>query len=99
MANPRGNPATLKPGQRRKKGSKNKFTNLKDAFLKAFEEVGGKDALIKFYENPKNRAAFFQMISKMLPSKQEVDLKGKDVKATESREEMDKWLRECKIKK
>lgn len=83
----------------RKKGSKGKFTNLKEAFLKAFEKVGGEDALIDFYSNPKNRAAFFAMIARMLPTKSEVDLKGKEIKSTEKREEMDKWLKDCKTKK
>jgi hypothetical protein len=37
-----GNPAG------RKKGSKNKFTTLKDAFINAFSRIGGEDALVKY---------------------------------------------------
>ena len=37
-----GNPAG------RKKGSKNKFTTLKDAFINAFKRIGGEDALVEY---------------------------------------------------
>ena len=54
-ANPNGRP----------KGSKNKFTQLKDAFLEAFEEVGGKDFVVRSAkEDPK---AFLTLMAKMLP--------------------------------
>jgi hypothetical protein len=37
-----GNPAG------RKKGVKNKFTTLKDAFINAFQRIGGEDALVEY---------------------------------------------------
>ena len=32
----------------RAKGTKNKFTTLKDAFINAFQRIGGEDALVKY---------------------------------------------------
>jgi len=32
----------------RAKGTKNKFTTLKDAFINAFQRIGGEDALVEF---------------------------------------------------
>jgi len=60
----------------RPKGSKNKFTNLKQAFLDTYEEIekeSKKDNSIKsLYEwatkNDRNQGVFYQLISKMLPS-------------------------------
>ena len=65
----------------RPKGTPNKFTNLKQAFLDVFERIekeSEKNSEIKsFYQwvlkNDKNRALFYQMISKMLPSNVTVD--------------------------
>jgi len=65
------------PGPGRSKGSKNKFTNLKQAFLDVFEEIekeGKKDgvAVKTFFKwatkNDRNQGQFYQMLSKMLPS-------------------------------
>ena len=61
----------------RKKGSKNKFTTLKEEFLKTFHDEDGIDGaegmkkLIK--DSVKNKFIFLQMISKMLPSNVTVD--------------------------
>ena len=60
----------------RAKGSTNKFTNLKQAFLDVFEKIeeeSKKNSEIKsFYQwvlkNDRNRGMFYQLISKMLPS-------------------------------
>jgi hypothetical protein len=65
MANPKGHPATLRPGQGRPKGSKNKFTLLKNAFLEAFEEIGGKDALVKWAEQ--NKSKFYEFLVRLFP--------------------------------
>jgi len=52
----------------RKKGSKDKFTDLKKSFLEAFEKTGGIDGLVKWIEESKrNRAIFYQMITKLFP--------------------------------
>ena len=62
----------------RPKGSKNKFTNLKAAFLEAFEELGGAEGLWEWAEkNQANKRAFYQMITKMLPASLvgEIDIK------------------------
>lgn len=61
----------------RKKGSTNKFTDLKKAYLDVFEEIEiegqRKDTKIKTLfawatKNDKNQGMFYQMIAKMLPS-------------------------------
>jgi len=58
-ANPRG----------RRKGSVNKFTTLKAAFLSVFERTGGEDGLLEWVNaSNHNKAAFYQWITKMLPA-------------------------------
>lgn len=52
----------------RPKGSKDKYTNLKKAFLEAFEKTGGTDGLVQWIkENKRNRAIFYQMLTKLFP--------------------------------
>ena len=69
----RGNPG--KP-----KGAKNKFTDLKDEFLKAFygeDGIGGADGIKELLRNsPRNKIVFLQMIAKMLPSNVDADISG-----------------------
>lgn len=66
-ANPRG----------RRKGSVNKFTTLKAAFLSVFERTGGEDGLLEWVEaSNHNRAAFYQWITKMLPA--DLNVSGRD---------------------
>ena len=60
-------------GLGRPRGSKNKFTSLKDAFLNAFEEIGGQKELASWAKQQKNRAVFYQIIAKMLPNKTELE--------------------------
>jgi len=58
-ANPKGRP----------KGSVNKFTTLKAAFLSVFARMGGEDELLKWaQESNRNKATFYQWITKMLPA-------------------------------
>ena len=53
----------------RPKGSKNKFTDLKNTFLEAFEKTGGVPALVKWVkQSSRNRGLFYQILAKMLPS-------------------------------
>lgn len=62
-----GNPAG------RRKGAKDKFTNLKESFLKAYQAkdgFGGDEALIKFAKE--NRSDFLNMIKGMLPKNVEM---------------------------
>ena len=59
VTNPRG----------RRKGSINKFTTLKAAFLSVFERTGGEDGLLEWVNaSNHNKAAFYQWITKMLPA-------------------------------
>ena len=78
------------PGPGRPKGSTNKFTDLKQAYLDVFEKIekeGRKeDGGIKtFFEwatkNDKNQGAFYQMIARMLPSNVDADVSG-DISVT-----------------
>jgi hypothetical protein len=67
VTNPRG----------RRKGSVNKFTTLKAAFLNVFERMGGEDALLAWAKSSNhNTAAFYQWITKMLPA--DVNLSGEN---------------------
>ena len=53
----------------RPRGSKNKFTNLKNDFLKAYEDIGGVEGLIVWIkESKRNKAMFYQWLTKMLPT-------------------------------
>lgn len=57
---------------KRKKGSKNKFTSLKDSFLKAFEEIENSEENLLQWAT-KNKRDFYGMVSKMLPAKIDTD--------------------------
>ena len=60
----------------RKKGTPNKFTTLKQAFLNAFnsKEMGGEKGMTDvFSANSFTKREFYKLISKMLPSNVTVD--------------------------
>lgn len=60
----------------RKKGTPNKFTTLKQAFINAFNssEMGGEKGMTKvFAANSFTKREFYKLISKMLPSNVTVD--------------------------
>jgi len=66
--------AGRKPGPGRPKGLKNKFTTLKDSFLKAYQSkdgFGGDKALMDFAKS--NPEKFLDFIAKLLPK--EIDAK------------------------
>jgi hypothetical protein len=53
----------------RPRGSKNKFTQLKEAFLNAFEQTGGVDGLVSWVKaSPHNRGQFYVLITKLFPT-------------------------------
>jgi len=61
----------------RKEGSKNKFTNLKDVFLEVFENIGGAEELERWVgESKRNKAMFYQWLTRMLPTSVSGDVKG-----------------------
>jgi len=73
----RGNPNLPKPGPGRPKGLPNKFTNLKQAFLNVFEKLGGEEELYDWAKKTeKNKAMFYQWITKMLPANLDVEHSG-----------------------
>ena len=70
----KGKPRAKNAG--RKKGTPNKFTTLKDAFINAFNstEMGGEKGMTKvFSANSFTKREFYKLISKMLPSNVTVD--------------------------
>ena len=67
--NPDGTFAEGSSESGRPKGSKNKYTNLKNVFLEVFENIGGADGLENWVKESKlNKRLFYQWITKMLPS-------------------------------
>ena len=68
------NPKSLKNlTNGRRKGAKNKFTTLKDAFLGAFEKMGGMEELYQWGMQKRNRKDFYHMLAKMLPKTDAAD--------------------------
>ena len=53
-------------------GSKNKFTNLKSAFIEAFEELGGVDNLIEWARC--NQTEFYRMLARLMPREIHADV-------------------------
>jgi len=80
----------------RPKGSKNRFTNLKEVFLEAFEELGGTPELVNWAKQEKNRRDFYRMIAAMLPKNVNFDKKpeGK-IYREPTDEEVDALIRYC----
>jgi hypothetical protein len=76
----RGNPDNpafrAQMGKGRPKGCKNKFTDVKTAFLKAFGALGHEDYVKEFAGDRKNAEAFLKIIARMLPQDVKVEPKG-----------------------
>ncbi|MBT3197992.1 MAG: hypothetical protein HN344_09720, partial [Gammaproteobacteria bacterium] len=71
-------------GKGRPKGSKNKFTNIKDAFVNVFQDVGGEKYLKKFaLEHPKE---FVKLMGGMLPKDIQQEIKHNVVRISWGRE-------------
>ena len=52
----------------RPKGTPNKFTSLKAAFVNAFERTGGEDELVEWIEkSSRNRELFYAWMTKLFP--------------------------------
>lgn len=69
--------AVLPQGTGRPIGVKNKLTNLRDAVLEAFDQVGGAQYLAKLAEgNSSDRAAFVGLVSKVLPTQINANVEG-----------------------
>ena len=53
----------------KRKGTKSRFTTLKAAFLSVFERLGGEDDLFAWVDgSARNKAMFYQWITRMLPA-------------------------------
>lgn len=58
----------------RPKGAKNRYTEIKESFLKAFDKLGGTRGLITWVnEDPRNKRAFYEMVVSLLPKKTEME--------------------------
>ena len=67
MNAPRGK-AFPKGNKGRPEGSKNKVTqSMRQAWMDAFEGIGGVEALIEWGSKEKNRTAFYSLASKLIP--------------------------------
>lgn len=56
-----------KPGPGRPKGSKNKITlSMKEAFIAAYESIGGEDALAEWAKQ--NQTEFYKICARMIPA-------------------------------
>ena len=75
MATSTGNCGIQGAGPGRPKGSLNKFTTLKNAFLEAFERTGGTDTLTEWGKQPKNRRDFYRLLAKLLPKEVDANVK------------------------
>ena len=71
------NGAVLPQGTGRPPGVKNKLTNLRDAVLEAFDEVGGPAYLARLAQGTSSdRAAFVGLVSKVLPTQINANVEG-----------------------
>lgn len=65
-----------KLGRGRPRGSKNRFSTLKASFIEAYEKLGGTRGLLKWIkENPKNKAAFYHDLVRLIPTRSLEDIK------------------------
>lgn len=70
-----GQPVPASPG--RTPGVKNRLTNLRDAVLEAFDQVGGPAYLAQLAQgNSSDRAAFVGLVSKVLPTQINANVEG-----------------------
>jgi len=64
-------------GPGRPKGVRNKLTNLRDAVIEAFDQVGGAQYLARLAEGTSSdRAAFVSLVSKVLPTQINAQVEG-----------------------
>lgn len=67
---PRPKFAEGNPG--RPKGSKNKFTGIKESILNVYQDIGGDKAFAEWASKPQNRGAFYQIAAKLAPKEVQV---------------------------
>ena len=64
-------------GPGRPKGVRNRLTNLREAVLEAFDEVGGPEYLVRLAQGTQSdRAAFVGLVSKVLPTQINANVEG-----------------------
>jgi hypothetical protein len=66
----------------RKPGTPNKFTTLKNAFIEAFQNIGGAEALVEFAETDnRSMATFLKIVGGMLPKDMNLTVEGAEALA------------------
>ena len=61
----------------RKKGSINKYTNLRTSFIDAFNKLGGTKGLVKCAKQSNlSQLEFYRLVAKMLPKDVNITLEG-----------------------
>jgi hypothetical protein len=60
------------PGAGRKKGTPNKVTTVKQAFMDAMDDLGGAEFLKEVAATPSGRIAFMNSVARLLPKPVEV---------------------------
>jgi hypothetical protein len=68
----RGDPSRF-PTKGRPKGTKNKYSKLRDSLLDAFEQTGGTKELVAWGSQPRNRKEFYKLIVSILPKNIDID--------------------------
>jgi hypothetical protein len=63
---------TKRKFSRQASGNRNRFTHLRDEFLVAFEEMGGREALVKLAES--NPDQFYKLVVQLLLKEWTVDM-------------------------
>lgn len=55
------------------RNSKNKFTQLKESFLFAFNKIGGQKELAAWAILPRNRDKFYELVIRLLPKEMKIE--------------------------
>jgi len=71
----RGDPSRF-PTKGRPKGTKNKYSKLRDSLLDAFEQTGGTKALVEWGMKERNKKEFYKLIVSVLPKNVDIELDG-----------------------
>jgi hypothetical protein len=71
----RGDPSRF-PTKGRPKGTKNKYSKLRDSLLDAFEQTGGVPALVEWGKKERNKKEFYKLIVSVLPKNIDIELDG-----------------------
>lgn len=89
-------PNSLKNLTGRKRGSKNKFTTLKQSFLNAFIDMGGEETLTAW--GKENKTEFYRLLAKLLPRQIDIGVTLEDVLGAFESAGLDKPVRDALVR-